>query len=284
MPELALVNGKIVPLDQARVPIEDRGYQFGDAIYDVIDSYAGKLFCLDLHLDRMERSMKALSFPPIPREKIRGYIVELFEKAGIAKAGIYVQISRGVAPRNHGFPRDAQPQIIMTIRSSSGLPLELTEHGVKMITVPDLRWGRCDIKTVQLLPNVLAKQQALNAGAFDAIFIAEDGVVREATSSNLFIAKNGVLFTHPLTQNILPGISRRMVLAMCEESGIEIVESFFDVGRMLDADEVFVTGTITDILGVVEIDGKPIGEGTVGPICRRLNRSLVERAENSPCP
>ncbi len=278
MPELAYVNGEIMEIHKAMVPIEDRGYQFGDAVYEFVASYNGRMFCLEEHLDRLERSMRGLEFPPMDRDLIRSAVLKLFEAAAIPRAGLYIQISRGVAPRNHSFPDAAGHQFVMTIRPVMEKAPELREKGATAITTEDLRWGRCDWKTVQLLPNVLAKQKAVAAGVFDAIFVTPEGVVREATSSNVAIVKDGVLVTHPLTPNILPGITRMVVLGLCRELRVPAKERYFKIDELYGADEVFLTGTITEVLPLVKVDDKVIGTATVGPVTRRLAAALRERA------
>jgi D-alanine transaminase len=278
MPDLAYLNGEIMPIEKATVPIEDRGYQFGDGIYEFVASYAGRLFMLEEHLDRLERSMGELAFDPIPREQIRTAILELFDRAGYPRAGIYIQISRGVASRNHAFSPGMSPQIVMTIRAVKELPEALRSNGASAITVQDIRWGRCDIKSVQLVANCLAKQKALDAGCDDAIFVSDRNVVREGTSSNLFIVSRGRLTTHPLTRNILPGITRLAILGICPSAGLEIRESFFGTEELYGADEAFLTGTVTEILPIVRIDGKSIGDAAVGPVTRRLYALLREKA------
>ena len=277
MQELAYVNGKIMPIEEATVPIEDRGYNFGDAVYEYIASYKGKLFCLEEHLDRLERSMAALSFPTISRDEVRQAILELFDQSGIERAGIYLQISRGVAPRDHVYPEAARPQFMMTVRPVHEKPPEFRHEGATAITVTDQRWGRCDVKTVQLLANAMAKQQALEAGVFDAIFVSEDGIVREATSSNVIIAKDGRLITHPLTEHILPGITRQVLVEMCADQGVPVEERFFDLEALYAADEVFLTGTVTEVLPIVSIDGRSIGDGKVGPLAKDLYEVLLEK-------
>jgi len=277
MPELAYLNGVIMPIENAVVPVEDRGYNFGDAVYEYVASHNGRLFYLEPHLDRLERSMAALAFPALPREKTRTAIKTLFAEAAIDRAGIYIQISRGVAPRDHAFPTDAELQFLMILRRVHEKSAVLREKGAAAITVTDIRWGRCDIKTVQLLPNVLAKQQALEAGAYDAIFVAETGEVREGTSSNLFIIKDHGLITHPLTPRILPGITRMIILDICRTAGLSVEEAYFDKTALYAADEVFMSGTITEVLPITRIDGQPIGDGAVGPVTRRLNRDLLDR-------
>lgn len=274
MPELAYLNGEILPIEKACVSIEDRGYQFGDAVYEFIASYEGKLFCLDEHIDRLERSMQGLSIPMYPREELYKAVMTLFEKADIARAGIYIQISRGVSPRNHPFPKVAKPQFVMTIRSVEEKPPELRQKGATAITVEDFRWGRCDLKTVQLLPNVLAKQKAEEAGAFDAIFVSQEGVVREATSSNIFIVADGRLMTHPLTPQILPGITREVVIELGRSLDLPVKEGFFDTKDLFGADEAFLTGTVTEVLPIVTIDGNRIGDGLVGSVTSRLYKAL----------
>jgi D-alanine transaminase len=277
MPELAYLNGEFLPIDKALVPIEDRGYQFGDAVYEFIASYNGRLFYLDEHLERLDRSLKGLSFPPVSRETLRRAVLTLFEKAEIQRAGIYIQISRGVSPRNHAFPNGVHPQIVMTIREIEEKPPELRKNGAAAITVEDFRWGRCDLKTVQLLPNVLAKQKALAAGVFDAIFVSSEGVVREGTSSNVCIVAGGVVITHPLTPQILPGITRLVVIDLCRELNIPISERFFKTDALYDSEEAFLTGTVTEVLPIVTIDSHRIGDGRVGPVTTRLFEALRQR-------
>jgi D-alanine transaminase len=281
MPELACVNGRIMPIEAAMVPIEDRGYQFSDSVYEVIATYRGRLFLLERHLDRLQKSMRDLAFPPLSIDRLRDTILELQGQAGFDRAAVYVQISRGVAPRNHPFPHQATPQVVMTVRQTPEIPTECIREGIRAITVDDIRWKRCDIKTVGLLPNVLAKQQALDAGARDAIFISAEGVVREATSSNLFIRKGDRLLTHPLTPAILPGITRAVLIEICRERGIAVDEEFFNEQEMMAADEVMLTGTLTEVLPVTRINDRTIGKGLPGTMSRELRSLLEQRATTS---
>lgn len=278
MPDLAYVNGEIMPIEKAMVPIEDRGYQFGDGVYEFVASYQGRPFMLEEHLDRLERSMRELAFDPIPRDDVRKAILELLNVSGYDRAGIYIQISRNVAPRNHAITPGLPPQVIMTIRPVAEIPNGMRTNGASAITVQDTRWGRCDTKTVQLLSNSLAKQKALDLGCNDAIFVSDQNIVREGTSSNLFIVSAGRLTTHPLTVNILPGITRMAVLEICKSIGLEAEEAFFGPDTLYAADEAFLTGTVTEVLPIVSIDEKPIGDGKVGPITRRLYEHLRLRA------
>lgn len=278
MPDLAYLNGEIMPIEAAMVPIEDRGYQFGDGVYEFVATYEGRPFMLEEHLDRLERSMSELAYAPISRDDTKKAILELLKASGYQRAGIYIQISRGVAPRNHAYTQKMSPQVIMTIRPVKEMPAAMRENGATAITVEDTRWGRCDTKTVQLLANSMAKQKALDSGCDDAIFITDQGVVREGTSSNIFIVSGGKLSTHPLTSNILPGITRMAVLNICAEVGLDAAEAFFDTTALYAADEVFLTGTVTEVLPVVRIDGKPIGDGKVGVLTRRLYDLLRRKA------
>ena len=276
MPELAYLNGEIMPIEEALVPIEDRGYQFGDAVYEYVASHHGRLFCLSKHLDRLERSLAELAFPKGLRAGIQAGIKSLFAAAKIPRAGIYIQISRGVEPRDHAYSTLIPVQIVMTVRPLPKVHPQ-AKTGAAAITVQDIRWKRCDIKTVQLLPNVLAKQKALDSGAYDAIFVSKDGVVREATSSNLFMVKNNAVITHPLTRNILSGITRQIIVDICRSTPIDLKERFFTIEELYKADEVFFTGTGTEVLPIVQIDGNPVGNGTVGGITKDLYQTLREK-------
>ena len=280
MPELAYLNGKFLPIEEATVPIEDRGYQFGDAVYEFIASYNGRMFRVNEHLARLQRSMDALEFPKVSIKEVEAALTELFNQAGFDRAGIYIQISRGVAPRNHPFPADSNVQVIMTIRDLKEIPDELLENGATVITLKDFRWGRCDIKTVQLLPNAMAKQKALDAGAYDCIFVSDRGIVREGTSSNAFIISGGVAITHPLTPNILPGVTRSTLIDICARKDIAVEERFYSIDELYAADEVFLTGTTTEVLPIVRVDSYTIADGRVGRYTKLLYRALRQEAES----
>ncbi|MCP4748899.1 MAG: D-amino acid aminotransferase [Desulfobacteraceae bacterium] len=277
MPELAYINGTICAIEEAKVPIEDRGYQFGDAVYEFLATYNGKIFALDDHFSRLERSLRELKFPTVDLTQLKSASLELLKRSEISSAGIYIQISRGVAPRDHKFPVKAQPQLVMTIRELAQIPQAVRTNGARVISMEDARWGRCDIKSVQLLANVLAKQKAIEADADEAILISPAGNVREAASSNVFIAINGELHTHPLTRQILPGITRKITIEICKEEGIKVNENLFTKEQMLSADEVFLTGTVTEVLPVCQIDGKLINDGRPGPIAEKLYKRLCRR-------
>ena len=279
MPDLAYVNGKFMPIEEAMIPIEDRGYQFGDAVYEVVNSFNGKYFGLEEHLDRLERSLSELSYPSVSRDKIKDGMLEMLSRSGMDRASVYLQISRGVAPRNHAYSGVNGLQIIMTVREVAEVPEDLRLKGVPAITVEDIRWGRCDIKTVQLLANSLAKQKAIESDVYDAIFVTKEGIVRETTISNLFIVQGGVVITHPANHHILNGITRIMTIDCCRETGLPIHEQTFTAKDMFAADEVFFTSTTIEVLPVVTIDDEIIADGEPGPISKQLYEALHAKME-----
>ncbi len=270
MPDIAFVNGRFVPWAEATVSIDDRGFQFGDGVYEVIRTYRGEPFELDAHLDRLDRSARALSLPqPYSRARWVEWIREGVKLAGYREAKVYVQITRGVAPRDHAFPPDLSPTVVMTVRELHPLSPAVRQTGVTARTVEDLRWGRCDIKSVNLLGNVLAREEAKRAGVFEAIMV-KDGLVTEGSVSNVMAVRAGSIVTAPEGPRILSGVTRTVVLTMAAKEGISIEERFFSVDFLYAADEVFLTGTTIEVLGVVEIDGNVIGTGRPGPITRAL--------------
>jgi D-alanine transaminase len=281
MPELAYVNGVVGPIEQAVVSVEDRGYQFGDAVYEVIASYNGRLFYLEAHMQRLARSLTALQYTAVDLEALQATVLDLYDQAQLPRAAVYIQVSRGVAPRNHAYDDALTPQIVMTVREIGDMPVEYRQQGVGVMSVPDTRWGRCDIKTVQLLANSMAKQQALDRGLFDAIFVAPDGTVREATSSNVMIVSQGKVITHPLEEIILPGITRSQVLRLAATGTIKTEERYYDIEELYAAQEVLLTGTITEVLPVVRVDDRPIGDGRVGPVARQLLASLHDEIKGA---
>lgn len=275
MPELAYVNGNITPIGEAMIPIEDRGYQFADALYEVIASYNGRLFCLDEHLQRMKNGMVELGYPEMSMDEIRGAVTDLFQQSGFERAAVYLQVSRGVTPRNHAYSADLVPQVVITVRPIKDLPAEVREEGASVVTVEDIRWGRCDIKTVQLLPNSMAKQRALDNGALDAILVSAQGIVREASIANVFIVRDGSISTHPSGPRILPGVTRARVLDLCRKHALPLAEERYTLDELMAADEVFLTGTTIEVLPVTRVDRKPIGSGRPGPMAEKLYELIV---------
>ena len=270
MPNVAFVNGAFVPLAEAKVSIEDRGFQFGDAIYEVIRTYKGCPFALEAHLARLERSATALDLTqPYSRAEWTHHVLEGVRRADYPEAKIYIQLSRGVAPRDHAYSAEGPPTVVMTVREFHPLDRSVQAAGVEAMTTEDIRWGRCDIKSVNLLANVLARQQAKQAQVFEAILLKE-GLVTEGAVSNVMVVQGGTVMTAPEGARILSGVSRAFVLELARNEGLPIQERFFSQAELYGADEVFLTGTTVEVLAVVRVDGKVIGDGRPGPITQRL--------------
>lgn len=270
MPDIAFINGRFLPWQEATVSVDDRGFQFGDAVYEVMRTYRGVPFELAAHLVRLNRSALELSITqPYTRTQWTQWIQQGLSLAGYQDAKIYIQITRGVAPRDHNFPSDCPPTVVMTIREFHPLPLEVRRVGVSACTTEDLRWGRCDIKSVNLLANVLAREEAKKAGVFEAILV-RDGLVMEGALSNVMAVHGGVVMTAPEGPRILSGVTRTVVLELAKKDDLVIEERFISVDVLYRAEEVFLTGTTLEVLGVVQIDGKTIGDGQPGPITKML--------------
>lgn len=270
MPDIAFLNGRFVPWVEATVSIDDRGFQFGDGVYEVIRTYNGRPFELDAHLGRFDRSLRALSLPqPYSRSQWTRWIQEGIDQSQYRDAKVYIQITRGVAPRDHAFPSKSDPTVVMTVREVHPLTSDLRRKGVSAVTCEDLRWGRCDIKSINLLPNVLAREEARKAGVFEAVLI-KDGLVTEGSVSNVMTVQAGVIVTAPEGPRILSGVTRSVVLGLARKEGIPIEERYPTREALYTADEVFLTGTTVEVLGVVRIDGRPIGSGRPGPITATL--------------
>ncbi|MFD1851121.1 D-amino-acid transaminase [Oceanobacillus bengalensis] len=252
------------------IDIEDRGYQFGDGIYEVIGVYGGKLFMLDEHLERLERSAKELQLAlPVRLTILKEKIVELVSTNGLHEGVVYLQISRGVAERWHQFPSDDVTPVLVAYTKVEETLSDAENHGAKAVLTEDIRWLRCDIKTLNLLPNVLAKQKAIENNAVEAILHRGD-IITEASASNVFIVKSGELYTHPADNYILNGITRRKIFALCEKLNMKVNEETFTVAELLRADEVFVTATKLDIIPIIKVDDTIIGDGKPGDIVRNI--------------
>ena len=276
MPEMVLINGRFLPLAEASVSIEDRGFQFGDGVYEVIRTYGGRPFKLDVHLARLDRSADAIGLrQPYSRERWADYITEGLCLAAFPESKIYLQLTRGVAPRDHAYAPDLQPTVVMTIRELRPLAVAVQAAGVEAMTIEDIRWGRCDIKSINLLANVLARQQAKQAGVFEAILV-KDGQVTEGSVSNVVVVENRTLVTAPQGPRILSGVTREVALALAKQEGFDVQERYPSRELLYAASEVFLTGTTVEVLGVVRVDGKPIGGGEPGPVTRTLAKRFVE--------
>jgi D-alanine transaminase len=275
--ETAFVNGRFLPLAEAAVSIEDRGFQFGDGVYEVIRTYGGRPFKLEAHIARLNRSAEAIGLrQPYALERWREYIAEALRLAAFPESKIYVQLTRGVAPRDHGYSPDLEPTIVMTVRELRPLPVAVQASGVEAITLEDVRWGRCDIKSINLLPNVLARQQAKQAGVFEAILV-RNGQVTEGSVSNVILVANGTLITAPVGIRILSGVTREVVLALAKREGFDVQERFPTLAQLHEASEVFLTGTTVEVLAVVRIDGRSVAGGEPGPVTRGLAKRFLEQ-------
>jgi D-alanine transaminase len=282
MGRVAYVNGRFVPHGQACVHIEDRGYQLADGVYEVWALFDGRLADAEGHFARLERSLSELRIRmPMSRAALTLVLKEAVRRNRVREGLVYLQVTRGVARRDHAFPKpEVRPSVVITV---SGLDRTAVEaraaKGISVVTTPENRWGRCDIKTVGLLPNALAKQKAREAGAGEAWFVDELGFVTEGASSNAWIVgKDGRLRTRDTNANILRGVTRLTLLDVIREQGLEVDERPFTPLEATEAEEAFITGAGSLVLPVIAVDGKPVGKGVVGPVATRLRRLYIERA------
>lgn len=276
---LVWLNGTITPYGEARVALEDRGFVFADGVYEVIRAYDGRPFALQAHLDRLRRSAAGIEIDlPQADAELRAIIGDLLAQSGAREAEIYMQLTRGVARRNHPFPEGVPPTLVVGVRSLRELPDSLWETGVTAITVDDERWARCDLKTIGLLPNVLAKQKAQRRNAFEALFVRQ-GCLTEGSSTNVLLVREGRLIS-PLADNrILPGVTRAEVLRLAREAGIPVEERDVLADELSRAHEVFLASTRLEVMPVVAVDGREVGAGRPGPITAQLLAAL--RAETT---
>ncbi|WP_443747550.1 D-amino-acid transaminase [Asticcacaulis solisilvae] len=284
MPRTAYVNGAYVPLRDAAVSIEDRGLLFADAVYEVWSVFGGQLADLDGHLNRLERSLRELKMAmPMPRASLLTVLNEVVRRNRILEGMVYLQVSRGAAPRDHVFPVDVKPGVIITARPVDREAAALkAEHGIKAMSAPDIRWGRCDIKTTGLLPNVLAKQAAKEQGAGEVIFVDADGFVTEGGSTNVYmVGDDGVIRTRSLNANILAGVTRLNLLSVIAESGLDIREEAFTLEDAKKAREVFISAATSLVMPIVAIDGQPIGNGAPGLVATALREAYIDRAHRT---
>lgn len=277
MSRFAYVNGQYLRHQDAAVHIEDRGYQFGDGVYEVVLMIGGKMADCDGHLSRLQRSLDELQLTsPVSEAALRQIMTRLIRLNRLKTGIIYIQITRGVARRDHKFPQHSFPSLVMTVKHLS-VDTGRQLAGKSAITVPDQRWDRRDIKTTQLLPNCLAKQAAAEQGAYEAIMIMSDGTVSEGSSSNVWIlTEAGQLITRQANETILNGITRRSIQRIAAERQLEIVERPFTVDEMMTAEEVFVTSATSMVTALTQIDDRQINHGTVGLIASALKADYIE--------
>ncbi len=269
------INGRSYEAAEARVRFDDRGFQFGDGAYEVLRVYEGRPFLLDEHLVRLVRTLQGLEIAlPEPLERIAELCRTLAAERG--DGTVYLQITRGAAPRSHVFPAGLAPTFVAYSNPAGRVPAAM-----KLRSVPDDRWGRCHLKTLNLLANVLAKQAAVRAGADEGLFVREDGTVTEGTVSNAFLVRGGRVFTHPADARILRGVTRDFVLRLAADLGISAEERPWTLEEARGADELFMTGTTIEVAPVESLDGRPVGGGAPGPVTRRLQTVFQERRRSS---
>ncbi len=270
--ELAYYNGQLGPLEKAVVPVNDRGYVFGDGVYEVIRAYNGEMFALAEHLRRLAASAGAVEIPlPWELAELEDIAAGVLSQSGIAEAVVYIQVTRGTAPRSHLPEACLRPNLLITVRHIPDIPTEVYSEGVKVITMPEFRWQMRHVKSISLQASVLAKYRAQQAGAAEAVFLLPDGTVTECASSNIFIVKNGVLMTHPADQKILAGVIRKYVLAVAASQELEVRVKPFNISELMRAEEVFITGAVAEIVPVVNVDGNTVENGKPGPVTRQIH-------------
>jgi len=277
----AYVNGDFIPEDQAKVSIFDRGFLFGDGIYEVTPVIDGRLVDRAAHMQRLQRSLGEVRIePPVPIDEIDRLQAELVTRNDITEGRVYLQVSRGVAERDFPFPKDPKPSLVMFARQVPFLDTKASKRGIRVKTVPDLRWKRRDIKTVMLLASAMAKQEAIEAG-FDDAWMVEDNLVTEGSSNNAYIIKDGLVRTRHLSNDILPGCTRRALLDLAAETDIQIQEQPFTTDEAKSADEAFITSATNLVMPVVGIDEATIGDGSPGPLTKRLRNLYIENARST---
>ncbi len=272
------LNGEYLPKDKASLSLDDRGFLFGDGIYEVTAAYYGSLFRWDRHLARMRRGLEHLriDYDPAPLEEVHERLIRENDLGDARVSYVYTQVTRGVAPRSHTFPKTPVPATAYLFTGEyKRPPRERWEEGFTAITVHDWRWARRDLKTVQLLANVLGAQQGVDAGVDEIVFV-QDGMAIEGSHNNFFMVFGETIVTHPLSNQILPGITREVVLELADELGYELLERPTTVAEMHEADEAFHSGTLSEVKPCVEIDGRPVGDGKVGPVTRALFDGFLE--------
>ena len=277
MSRTVYVNGMFVPEEQAKISVFDRGFIFGDGVYEVVPVISGKLVDKQYFLERLDRSLDELSIAwPCTKQEYMEVMEQLIESNQLTEGVVYSQVTRGIADRDFPFPENVSPSFVAFTSSMELLDNPLVKSGIHVITTPDLRWRRRDIKSVNLLGQVLAKQDAITRGGHEG-WMVEDRIVTEGVSSSAYIVKNARVITRPLSNAILPGIRRRTLLEIASNVGIDVEERIFTIEEALAADEAFISSATTMTLGVVSIDGHQIGNGTPGPVTIRLRELYKAR-------
>ncbi len=280
MSETIYLNGKFISKNEASISPEDRGFNFADGIYEVIKYYVGKPFRYADHIERLQRSLKEIQIHFQEFDQLETVFQELLKKNDLAgqEVGVYLQITRGSQTRIHRFPENSTPTVYATVFPFASKPDQL-ENGVKVITTEDIRWLRCDIKSISLLPNVLAAQKAHEQDAAEAIFI-RNGIVTEGSHSSFMAVKNGVVYTHPDSNLILPGITKKVILEICRDNNIKVVEEGIPASELATLDEMMIVGTGSEVTPVVQIDEMQVGNGKPGPVSSFIRDRFFEQTQS----
>ena len=282
MESLACLDGELMPVDQARIPIWDRGFLFGDAVYEVYRLYYGRLWLEEEHTARLRRSLDEMEFPEFDLDVLLDRIRRTVGASEIREGTAYIHITRGVAPRAHAFPRPPVPPtelIVVRPYDDSATALK-RESGVPVVSRPDLRWKRCDVKSSNLLANVMALESATRAGAYEALLVDSDGLVTEATHSSVLWVRDGKIEGTPNDTTILPGTTRFLTQKLAAGAGIPVAEGRISLEDFFGVDEAFLAGTTIEVLPIVEVDGRPIGPGRPGPVARKLQAAFRSAVAN----
>jgi D-alanine transaminase len=270
---IANLNGKQMPLSEVMIPALDRGFLLGDSIYEVLRIYQSRPWLEEEHWQRLARSLDAVRIHGVDLDRLRRRMLETITAGPFREATAYIQVTRGVAPRAHAFPAKATPLEFLYVKEFHDLYADLRRDGAPVITQPDVRWDRCDIKSNNLLANVLAAQAAKEAGCVEALLCLADGTLTEGTHTSFFGVLDGKVLTAPNSNAILPGITRGLVLRLAARAGIAVREHVLKQGDLEHVSELFLTGTTTEVLPVVQVDGRPIADARPGPVTRRLQEA-----------
>ncbi|OIO67911.1 MAG: hypothetical protein AUJ57_10550 [Zetaproteobacteria bacterium CG1_02_53_45] len=275
----AWVNGRFLPLEQASVHIEDRGFQFADGVYEVLACFSGRFVDLMPHLHRLERSCAAIEITlPKTVDEIAALVSEAYRRNPFKHAMVYIQVTRGVAPRSHLIPQGLTATLVITVRELPMPSTEKLEHGVSAITMPDIRWQRCDIKSIALLASVIGKQEASRRGADEGFWLDEQGHMLEGCATNCFAVINGTLVTHPLDHQVLGGITRDMALRLAQAHAIKVEERPWKLTEA-GLTECLMSSTTNAVMPVCLIDGQTVADGNPGPVTMRLRELILEEIE-----
>ena len=270
MPQTVYLNGKFLPIEEAYIPVLDRGFIFGDGVYEMIPVYSRHPFRLREHIRRLGNSLAALRIEnPFGEAQWQALLLELFDRNEAEDQSLYLQVTRGAAPRDHAFPKASVPTVFMMSNPLVVATGSQVETGVAAISTRDIRWDRCDIKAISLLPNVLLRQLAVDAGASETVMF-RDGILTEGAVSNIFAVEKGVLLAPPKDKHMLPGITYDLILELAAANSIPVETGYYDETRIRSADELWLSSSTREVLAIVTLDGKPIGNGQPGPMFRRM--------------